>query len=156
MEVAVTEYQKLQSCKFSTDFKHERPASLRSARLCARTAAFQTAVEARQQLDSQLRENEQVAKEFSRLTQNNEVYKLIGPVLVKQDQVEAKTNVDKRIEFIKGEMYVLHNHLPATISALTNFILWWRIQRARRGSDQGSQRKDRKEEDRGASCSATV
>lgn len=68
--------------------------------------AFQTAVEARQQLDSQLRENEQVAKEFSKLTQNNEVYKLIGPVLVKQDQVEAKTNVDKRIEFIKGEMYV--------------------------------------------------
>ncbi|SPO43785.1 related to YKE2 - Gim complex component [Moesziomyces antarcticus] len=79
MEAAVTEYQKLQS-------------------------SFQTAVEARQQLDSQLRENEQVAKEFSRLTQNNEVYKLIGPVLVKQDQVEAKTNVDKRIEFIKGEI----------------------------------------------------
>ncbi|ETS61266.1 hypothetical protein PaG_05232 [Moesziomyces aphidis] len=79
MEAAVTEYQKLQ-------------------------ASFQTAVEARQQLDSQLRENEQVAKEFSKLTQNNEVYKLIGPVLVKQDQVEAKTNVDKRIEFIKGEI----------------------------------------------------
>ncbi|GAC72917.1 prefoldin subunit 6 [Moesziomyces antarcticus T-34] len=79
MEAAVTEYQKLQT-------------------------SFQTAVEARQQLDSQLRENEQVAKEFSKLTQNNEVYKLIGPVLVKQDQVEAKTNVDKRIEFIKGEI----------------------------------------------------
>lgn len=66
--------------------------------------AFQTAVEARQQLDSQLRENEQVAKEFRKLTANNQVYKLIGPVLVKQDQLEATTNVDKRIEFIKGEM----------------------------------------------------
>ncbi|CBQ70261.1 related to YKE2-Gim complex component [Sporisorium reilianum SRZ2] len=79
MEAAVTEYQKLQ-------------------------ASFQTAVEARQQLDSQLRENEQVAKEFGKLTDANQVYKLIGPVLVKQDQVEAKTNVDKRIEFIKGEI----------------------------------------------------
>ncbi|KAJ1034022.1 hypothetical protein NDA18_000894 [Ustilago nuda] len=79
MEAIVTEYQKLQ-------------------------ASFQTAVEARQQLDSQLRENEQVAKEFSKLTENNQVYKLIGPVLVKQDQVEAKTNVEKRIEFIKGEI----------------------------------------------------
>ncbi|SPO22858.1 related to YKE2 - Gim complex component [Ustilago trichophora] len=79
MEAAVTEYQKLQ-------------------------ASFQTAVEARQQLDSQLRENEQVAKEFSKLTENNQVYKLIGPVLVKQDQGEAKTNVEKRIEFIKSEI----------------------------------------------------
>ncbi|SYW74847.1 related to YKE2 - Gim complex component [Ustilago bromivora] len=74
MEAAATEYQKLQ------------------------------ALEARQQLDSQLRENEQVAKGFSKLTENNQVYKLIGPVLVKQDQVEAKTNVEKRIEFIKGEI----------------------------------------------------
>lgn len=34
------------------------------------------------------------------------MYKLIGPVLVKQDQAEAKANVDKRLEFIKSEMYV--------------------------------------------------
>lgn len=61
-------------------------------------------MEARQQLDSQLRENEQVAREFSKLKQDNQVYKLIGPVLVKQDQVEAKSNVEKRIEFIKAEM----------------------------------------------------
>ena len=33
------------------------------------------------------------------------MYKLIGPVLVKQDQTEAKTNVDKRLEFIRSEMY---------------------------------------------------
>ena len=61
-------------------------------------------MEARQQLDSQLRENEQVAKEFGKLKGDNQVYKLIGPVLVKQDQVEAISNVEKRIEFIKGEM----------------------------------------------------
>jgi prefoldin beta subunit len=31
------------------------------------------------------------------------VYKLIGPVLIKQDLVEAKSNVEKRLEFIQNE-----------------------------------------------------
>lgn len=29
---------------------------------------------------------------------------MIGPVLVKQDQAEAKANVNKRLEFIRGDM----------------------------------------------------
>ncbi|RLN93291.1 hypothetical protein BBJ28_00007904 [Nothophytophthora sp. Chile5] len=33
------------------------------------------------------------------------VYKLVGPVLLKQDADEAKTNVDKRLEFINNELY---------------------------------------------------
>ena len=45
-------------------------------------------------------------QEFATLTPNNVVYKLVGPVLVKQDQAEAKNNVDKRLEFIRGEMSV--------------------------------------------------
>ena len=32
------------------------------------------------------------------------VYKLIGPVLVEQDQVEAKSNVETRLGFIRSEM----------------------------------------------------
>ena len=32
------------------------------------------------------------------------VFKLIGPVLVKQDLEEAKQTVAKRIEYISGEM----------------------------------------------------
>lgn len=32
------------------------------------------------------------------------VYKLIGPVLVKQDLEEAKQNVEKRIDYISQEM----------------------------------------------------
>ena len=36
------------------------------------------------------------------------MYKLVGPVLVKQEQAEAKSNVDKRLEFIKGEMCVYY------------------------------------------------
>lgn len=34
----------------------------------------------------------------------NTVYKLIGPVLVKQDLDEAKATVTKRLEYISGEM----------------------------------------------------
>ncbi|KJA25752.1 hypothetical protein HYPSUDRAFT_199463 [Hypholoma sublateritium FD-334 SS-4] len=63
-------------------------------------------VEARQRLDAQFSENELVKKEFEQLTPENDVYKLIGPVLVKQDQAEAKSNVDTRLEFIKSEMFV--------------------------------------------------
>ena len=40
------------------------------------------------------------------MTPNNTVYKLVGPVLVAQDQAEAKNNVDKRLDFIRGDMYV--------------------------------------------------
>ena len=32
------------------------------------------------------------------------VYKMIGPVLVKQDVEEARQNVQKRIDYINGEM----------------------------------------------------
>lgn len=39
------------------------------------------------------------------------VYKLIGPVLVKQDSVEAKTNVEKRLEFIGSELKRLDSQL---------------------------------------------
>ncbi len=84
------------------------------------------AVDARQKLEAQLSENELVKKvrafmlfcmraisrfthrmisqEFASLTSNNSVYKLVGPVLVEQDQAEAKQNVDTRLEFIQGEM----------------------------------------------------
>ena len=43
------------------------------------------------------------------LKPENDVYKLVGPVLLKQDQAEAKANVDKRLDFIRNELYVLPN-----------------------------------------------
>jgi prefoldin beta subunit len=42
-------------------------------------------------------------QELDILDEDTNIYKLIGPVLVKQDWVEAKANVDKRIEYIVGE-----------------------------------------------------
>lgn len=81
-------------------------------------------IEMRERLEAQLSENELVKKvsseyqqekgpssyrflkEFATLTEENTVFKLIGPVLVKQDQAEAKSNVDTRLGFIRSEMYV--------------------------------------------------
>jgi prefoldin beta subunit len=62
------------------------------------------AVQSRTQLESQLKENEQVQKEFDQMSEDSVIFKLIGPCLVKQDQSEAKSNVAKRIEFIQGEI----------------------------------------------------
>ncbi|CAG8653016.1 16144_t:CDS:2 [Funneliformis caledonium] len=62
------------------------------------------AIEARQRLDSQLQENEVVQKEFKLLKDDANIFKLIGPVLVKQDKSEATTNVNKRLDYIRSEM----------------------------------------------------
>jgi prefoldin beta subunit len=40
------------------------------------------------------------------LKPHNTVYKLIGPGLMPQDPEEAKSTVEKRLEFIKKEMSV--------------------------------------------------
>ncbi|KAH0630710.1 hypothetical protein JD844_014006 [Phrynosoma platyrhinos] len=42
--------------------------------------------------------------ELDLLDSSNTVYKLIGPVLVKQDMDEAKATVVKRLEYITGEI----------------------------------------------------
>ncbi|ETW78426.1 hypothetical protein HETIRDRAFT_326000 [Heterobasidion irregulare TC 32-1] len=90
------------------------------ARLQAASADFQKlqaeladAVEARQRLDAQLSENELVRKEFAVLTPKNVVYKMIGPVLVKQEQAEATANVAKRLEFIRSEIKRMEAHLQS-------------------------------------------
>ncbi|TEB39026.1 Prefoldin [Coprinellus micaceus] len=62
------------------------------------------AVTAREKLEAQLQENELVKKEFANLTEDNTVYKLLGPVLVEQDQAEARSTVDTRLDFIRSEM----------------------------------------------------
>jgi prefoldin beta subunit len=58
----------------------------------------------RKQYIVQLGENELVLKELDLLKEDANVYKLIGPVLVKQDLAEARANVNKRIEYISAEL----------------------------------------------------
>ena len=58
----------------------------------------------RAKLLSQQHENEMVQQEFTHLRPNDNVYKLVGPVLIKQDIDEAKANVQNRLKFFKAEM----------------------------------------------------
>ena len=46
-------------------------------------------------------------QEFSKNVEESAVYKLIGPVLLKQDPAEATLAVDARLDFIRKEMSVL-------------------------------------------------
>jgi len=39
----------------------------------------------------------------SRRQEEAAVYKLVGPVLIPQDLIEAKANVAKRLEYMQGE-----------------------------------------------------
>ncbi|NP_001040192.1 prefoldin subunit 6 [Bombyx mandarina] len=71
------------------------------------------AVTQKQQLDSQLNENKAVKEELKLLRKDSEVYKLIGPVLVKQDLEEARQNVSKRMEYISKEIKRTDDHICA-------------------------------------------
>lgn len=86
---------------------------------------LQGAVSARQKLEAQEQENKgvqkvwsrrcivQVAsiglistfKEFASLADSATIYKLVGPILLKQDRMEANLAVEGRLEFIGKEMY---------------------------------------------------
>ncbi|XP_055855614.1 probable prefoldin subunit 6 [Episyrphus balteatus] len=55
-------------------------------------------------LEGQLNENKWVLDELNILGPDNKVYKLYGPVLVKQDLEESRQNVGKRIEYISKEL----------------------------------------------------
>uniref|UniRef100_A0A6M2DMM7 Probable prefoldin subunit 6 n=1 Tax=Xenopsylla cheopis TaxID=163159 RepID=A0A6M2DMM7_XENCH len=65
---------------------------------------YQKVITQRQQLDGQLNENKVVMAELKILKADSEVYKLMGPVLIKQDLEESRQNVAKRIEYIEKEL----------------------------------------------------
>lgn len=44
------------------------------------------------------------------MAEDGVVYKLVGPVLLKQDKTEAVMAVDGRLEFIENETYTLQFH----------------------------------------------
>ncbi|KAE8445601.1 hypothetical protein EG329_013234 [Mollisiaceae sp. DMI_Dod_QoI] len=65
---------------------------------------LQNNVQSRQKLESQQQENKGVQKEFASLDDDANIYKLVGPVLLKQDKTEAVMAVDGRLEFIENEI----------------------------------------------------
>ena len=89
----------------------------------ALTYAFQdlqNTVSSRQKLEGQLQENLGVQKviaayelqcicflqtqEFGNLGEDETIYKLVGPVLLKQERVEAESTVKGRLDFIGNEL----------------------------------------------------
>ena len=52
----------------------------------------------------QYNENDMVLKELNMLDDDSTVYKLVGPVLLTQDLDEARSNVEKRLQYIGDEM----------------------------------------------------
>lgn len=61
-------------------------------------------VDARQKLESQQQENQGVQSEFAQLDDESNIYKLVGPVLLKQEKAEATMAVNGRLEFIEKEI----------------------------------------------------
>lgn len=72
-----------------------------------------TLVQARQKLESQFTENKGVQKEFSNLDDDAKIYRLTGPVLLKQDTTEAKSTVDSRLEYIEKEIQRVEGKIKA-------------------------------------------
>ncbi|KAK9441772.1 prefoldin subunit [Metarhizium brunneum] len=75
---------------------------------------LQNTVNSRQKLQSQQQENAGVFKEFENLGEDETIYKLMGPVLLKQDKVEAESTVKGRLDFIAGEVTRLETQIKET------------------------------------------
>jgi len=75
---------------------------------------LQNKIQSRQKLESQQQENKAVQKEFAGLKDDANIYKLVGPVLLKQDKTEAVLAVDGRLEFIENEIKRTENQIKET------------------------------------------
>ncbi|EKD14998.1 uncharacterized protein L3040_003805 [Drepanopeziza brunnea f. sp. 'multigermtubi'] len=77
---------------------------------------LQNSVNSRQKLESQQQENKAVQKEFDGLEEDANIYKMVGPVLLKQDKTEAVMAVNSRLEFIENEIKRIEKQISDTES----------------------------------------
>jgi len=59
-----------------------------------------------QQYNQKKHENDSVKNELDLLGETEHVYKLVGPVLIKEELADARITISKRLEFINKEMYL--------------------------------------------------
>merc|ERR1712010_254936 len=66
----------------------------------------QKIINSRQTLVSQINENKMVEAEFKLLDEEEDaaVFKQVGPLLIPQELIEAKANVNKRLEYMNAEL----------------------------------------------------
>ncbi|KAM3507692.1 hypothetical protein MY10362_001633 [Beauveria mimosiformis] len=79
---------------------------------------LQSSVDSRQKLDGQRQENLSVQKEFETLAEDETIYKLSGPVLLKQEKFEAENTVKGRLDFIGNEMSRIETQIRETQSKI--------------------------------------
>ena len=97
-------------------------------------------------LQQQVNETSMVQQELEMLGDGNGegvVYKLVGPLLVRQDTYEAKANVGKRLEFIKKEMYAVPTNPLASRVVRSPSHRSSRWSRSRRRSSRTSRGRSR-------------
>ncbi|KAK3376972.1 Prefoldin [Lasiosphaeria ovina] len=75
---------------------------------------LQESVLSRQKLEAQKQENLGVQREFVKLKDDETIYKLIGPILLKQDKSDAESTVNGRLEFIGKEIQRLETQIKET------------------------------------------
>lgn len=75
---------------------------------------LQDLLQSRTTLETQYQENKIVKEELDTLDLSSNVYKLMGPVLLKQDKEEAEDNVSKRIDFITAEIEKIEKSIKTT------------------------------------------
>ena len=61
-------------------------------------------VQNKQKMIEKKSENEMVMNEFKMLDDDANVFKLVGPILAKQDLHSCKSNVQQRLDFITKEV----------------------------------------------------
>jgi prefoldin beta subunit len=92
----------------------QKQLQARSEEFQALQTELEVLVDARQKLESQQQENEGVQTEFAQLDDEANIYKLVGPVLLKQDKSEATMAVNGRLEFIEKEIKRIEGEISAT------------------------------------------
>ncbi|KAL6853113.1 Prefoldin subunit 6 [Amphichorda felina] len=70
---------------------------------------LQEFVASRQKLEGQKQENE-----FDNLGEDETIYKLVGPVLLKQDKIEAESTVKGRLDYINGDISRVEGQIRET------------------------------------------
>ncbi|KAK2628910.1 hypothetical protein QTJ16_002013 [Diplocarpon rosae] len=98
---------------------------------------LQKSVSARQKLESQQQENKAVHTEFEGLGEDANIYKMVGPVLLKQDKAEAVMAVNGRLEFIENEIKRIEKQI-SDVEGKSDAVRQQMIQIQSEGQQQGS------------------
>ncbi|CAL3971747.1 hypothetical protein PZA11_005040 [Diplocarpon coronariae] len=100
---------------------------------------LQVNITSRQKLESQQQENKAVQKEFEVLKKDANIYKMVGPVLLKQDKTEAVMAVNGRLEFIENEIKRMEK-LISDVEGKSDSVRQKIIQLQSEGQQQGGAR----------------